>query len=276
MSRQPLILLVDNGSLESAATLALRGLAAKLASRLGHAVEPVSLLHSSGIDPKLLNGSPAEIFLPALEKRLAAGQSEFVVIPLFFGPSQALTVYIPEQVSRLRTKYPPLKIQIAPPLHAVGDIRLAQILFNRVEAELGPVKSDSVRVALVDHGSPVPEVTGVRNDLARHLAGLLGGRVTTVAPCSMERRPEPAYDFTAPLLADLLAAAPWNAGPVIVAMQFLLPGRHAGPNGDIARICRQAEAIHPGLRTSITGLVGDDSLLIEILADRWRAARAIE
>ena len=71
----PLVLLVDNGSLQPAATLALRELAAKLSARLGHPVEPVSLLHSSGIDEKLLGGRPAEILVPALEKRLAARQN---------------------------------------------------------------------------------------------------------------------------------------------------------------------------------------------------------
>jgi len=54
-------------------------------------------------------------------------------------------------------------------------------------------------------------------------------------------------------------------------MQFLLPGRHAGPGGDIAKICREAGAASGGaLRTTMTALVGEHSLLIDILADRWR------
>lgn len=268
----PLTLLVDNGSLEPAATLALRGLAAKLSSRLGQPVEPVSLLHSSGIDPEKIGGRPAEILFPALEKRLAAGQSEFVIVPLFFGPSRALTVYLPENLTRLREKFPSLRVRLAPPLHAAGDERLADILVDNVRVEVDAKSSEPVRVALVDHGSPVAAVTAVRNALATQLAGLLGSRVAAVAPCSMERRPETAYDFTAPLLAELLAAPPWSAGRVVVAMQFLLPGRHAGPTGDVATICQRAESTHPLLRTQMTGLVGNHSLLVEILADRWRAA----
>ncbi len=274
MPRPPLTLLVDNGSLQPAATLALRGLATKLSRRLGRPVEPVSLLHSSGIDPKLLDGRPAEILVPVLEKRLASGQNEFVVLPLFFGPSQALTVYVPENVARLQAKYPALDFRLAPPLHAMGDDRLARILADRVKVELGPEPRKPVRVALVDHGSPMPEVTAVRNALALQLAGLLGPCVAEVAPCSMERRPEPAYDFTAPLLADLLAAPGWSSSHVIVAMQFLLPGRHAGPEGDVAKLCQRAEAAHPDLSTRMTGLVGAHPWLVEILADRWRAADA--
>jgi len=267
----PLTLLVDNGSLEPAATLALRELATKLATRLGQPVEPVSLLHSSGIDPRWLEGREAVILFPELEKRLAAGTHEFVVVPLFFGPSRALTAYLPENLARLKAKYPELQIRVAPPLFAEGDGRLAMILADQVKAVLGDTTAAD-RVALVDHGSPVAAVTDVRNQLARQLAGLLGSRAIAVAPCSMERRPDPAYDFCDPLLAALLATPPWTAGRVIVAMQFLLPGRHAGPAGDVAEICRAAEAAQPALSTKMTGLVGEHPLLIEILADRWRTA----
>lgn len=262
-------LLIDNGSLEPTATLALRELAVRLAAQLGQPVAPVSLLHSSGIDPKLIGGEPAEILFLSLERRLAAGENDFILVPLFFGPSGALTEYIPENVARVRKKHPRLQIAMAPPLHAAGDDRLARIMAEHIVARLGP---EPARVALVDHGSPVAEVTAMRNELARQVAERLGARVAAVAPCSMERRPEPAYDFCAPLLADLLAAPRWNADRVIVAMQFLLPGRHAGAEGDVAQICRAAEAAHPGLKTQATALVGAHPLLVEILADRWRAA----
>jgi hypothetical protein len=270
---EPLTLLVDNGSLEPAATLALRGLAATLAARLGHAVEPVSLLHSSGIDPALIGGEPAEILFPALERRLAAGQNDFILLPLFFGRNRALTEYLPANVARLREKYPGLKVSMAAPLFAGGDERLAQILEAHVAAQLG---EDRARVALVDHGSPVAAVTTVRNELAQQLAARLGPRVIAVVPCSMERRPEPAYDFNEPLLAGLLDTAPWTEGRVIVAMQFLLPGRHAGPEGDVATICRAAEAAHPLLQTRMTALVGVHPLLVDILADRWAAATPLD
>jgi len=270
MSAGTVTLLVDNGSLQPAAPLALRRLAAELADRLGQGVEPVSLLHSSGISPDLLGGQPAEILFPALERRLAEGVNDFIIVPLFFGPSQALTVYLPDNVARLRRKYPALQVRIAPHLHAAADLRLARMLADQVRATMDKPASP-VRVALVDHGSPVAAVTEVRNELARELARELGDAVAAVAPCSMERRPEPAYDFCNPLLADLLATPPWPDSEAIVAMQFLLPGRHAGPTGDVADICRQAQARHPRLRTRMTGLVGEHPLLIDILADRWKS-----
>lgn len=273
MSARPLTLLVDNGSLQPAATLALRELAAKLGTRIGRAVEPVSLLHSSGIDPGLLGGRAAEILFPALERRLAEGQNEFLILPLFFGPSQALTVYLPDNIGRLRKKFPGLNVTVAPQLHLSGDDRLARILADHVRAELRATDSGPVRVALVDHGSPVAAVTAVRDQLARRVADELGLAASMVAPCSMERRPGAEYDFCNPLLADLLTTAPWNSGRVIVAMQFLLPGRHAGPEGDVAQVCHAAEASQPHLHTTMTRLVAEHPLLIEILADRCRAAR---
>lgn len=270
----PLTLLLDNGSLESAATLGLRQLAGKLGERIGARVEPVSLLHSSAVPAEKLGGTPAEILEPALERRLGAGQNDFLIVPLFFGPSGALTDYLPKRLAHLRGKHPALKVRVAAPLFAVGDDRLARILADQVRARAGvdePRPNKNCRVALVDHGSPAKAVTDVRNELSCQLAGQLGSAYT-VSPASMERREGVAYDFCEPLLERLLRSPGWNVGEVIVAMQFLLPGRHAGPDGDVAEICRAAEAASGGaLRTTMTGLVGEHPLLVDILADRWRA-----
>lgn len=271
MSR-PVTLLLDNGSLAPVATLRLRELASALAARVGAPVEPVSLLHSSAIPADALGGRPAEIFEPAVARRAAGGAQDFFVVPLFFGPSRALTDYLPERVAQLRVRHPGLRVRVAPPLFDPADPRLAKILADHVRAV--PVEADSgpLRVALVDHGSPVPVVTRVRDALAEQLQRRLG-EAAIVAPCSMERRPGPNYAFNEPLLEDLLAREGWNCGPVVVAMQFLLPGRHAGPEGDVAEICRRVGAVHPRLVTRLTPLVAEHPLLPDILADRWRTGQ---
>lgn len=278
----PLTFLMDNGSLEPAATLGLRTLAARLAERLGVRVQPVSLLHSSAVPAEKLGGTPAEILEPALERRLAAGQQDFIIAPLFFGPSGALTDYLPKRIAHLRTKHPDLRMRVADPLFADGDDRLARILADQVRAatpggirppdglpERPKTAPSPRRVALVDHGSPAKAVTEVRNALANQLGALLGPDYV-VAPASMERREGSTYDFCEPLLEHLLASPGWNTGEIVVAMQFLLPGRHAGPDGDVAQICQRAAAARPDLRTTLTGLVAEHPLLIDILADRWR------
>jgi sirohydrochlorin ferrochelatase len=86
----------------------------------------------------------------------------------------------------------------------------------------------------------------------------------------MERRPEPEFAFTEPLLADLLRDKIFGQGEVVVALQFLSPGRHAGPGGDIAEICAGAMRAQPDLKIVSTGLVGEDERLADVLAERYR------
>ncbi|MDQ5979006.1 MAG: hypothetical protein QG602_1980, partial [Verrucomicrobiota bacterium] len=197
-----------------------------------------------------------------------------LIVPLFFGPSGALTDYLPKRIAHLQTKHPALNVRVAAPLFAAGDDRLARIQADQVRAtsRASSLPQKGTRVALVDHGSPAKAVTEVRNELACQLAGQLGA-AWTVSPASMERREGAAYDFCEPLLERLLRSPGWNSGEVLVAMQFLLPGRHAGPEGDVAEICRAAEATSGGaLRTTMTGLVAEHPLLVDILADRWCGA----
>ena len=104
--------------------------------------------------------------------------------------------------------------------------------------------------------------------------GIEAVKIDRLAVASMERRSGPEYDFCEPLLAAVLRSAELARGHVVVARQFFSPGRHAGPAGDIADICKAAEQERPGLKTHLTGLMGEDPRLIEVLADRYREARA--
>jgi hypothetical protein len=267
-----MILLADNGSLEPAATLSLRAIAAGLGDALSQKVVPVSLLHSNAVPAAQLNGQPAELLADALAARLQADESDFLVVPLFFGPSGALTDFLPTRFAALKAKFPQLRVRVAPSLVDVGaahDGRMAAILEENVRAKIAEVFSRPA-VILVDHGSPARAVTEVRDHLARQLRSRLGPAVRDVLAASMERRPEPEYAFNEPLLEHAFDRAGFDAGPVIVAMLFLSPGRHAGPGGDIARICAAAQQRHPELRIVMTELVGRHPRLIPILVDRVR------
>jgi sirohydrochlorin ferrochelatase len=273
-AKDPTVLLVDNGSLRPAAIRGLRRLAAALSRRVGRKVEPVSLLHSSAVPAGQLGGRAAEILEPALRRRAEQGARDFLIAPLFFGRSGALTDYIPEQVALLRQTYPDLRVRVARPLAVAGEDQLARLLETQVRAKLtaGFLRGGQARVVVVDHGSPARAVTQVRNRVTAQLRRRLGARVAGVAASSMERRPGAAYAFTEPLLENLLATPPWNAGPVVVAQLFLLPGRHAGPAGDIAAIIGRVRVKHPGLRVVRTRLLGEHPGLMAILADRLRRA----
>lgn len=277
MPSPPLVFLVDNGSLRPAATFSLRRVANALSGRLGIPVRPVSLLHSSGISAGDLEGQPAELLEPALSRALGAGARSVVILPLFFGPSAALTEYIPERVGALLRGCPEAEVRLAPPLVRLegrerNDLRLARALAARVEACWQERGWSGTQVVLVDHGTPQPAVGAVRAHLGRQLAELLAGSAAGVHVASMERRAGDAYAFNEPLLEDRLRLPPCDQGRVVVAQQFLSPGRHAGPGGDLAAICAAAEGTGRGLETALTEPLGDHPLVIEVLVDRYQDA----
>ena len=271
------ILLVDNGSLRPQTTLNLRRLAQALSRATGEAVEATSLLHSCKIGPEKLAGEKAVTLGPLAEPAAAQGVTELIILPFFFGPSRALTDYLPARLAEVQASYPRLGIKVARPLvdhQATVDLRLAQLLADNVRERLAGLARP--RVVLVDHGSPIPEVTAVRNYLAGQLSVLLADEVDCVTFASMERRDGKAYRFNEPLLEGLLASPVLTDGDVILAMLFLSPGRHAGEGGDIAKICERAMARSPGLNVATTRLVGEHDAIVDILATRLQQALAGE
>ena len=248
-------ILVDNGSLNPAATLRLRELAARLSGLLGETIDPVSVLHSDKIDPAELGGKPARTFEAYAREAKASGCAVLRVIPLFIGPSLAITEFLPELSRKV----------------GVG-LEVLRTLWTPEDCEgLVGILSDNLRgsgwmpgrgtVLLCDHGSPIPAVTAARDDLARRLRERLALGPSDLVACSMERREGPAYAFNEPLLAEAIRSA---RGDITVLMLFLLPGRHAGPGGDVASIC--AEHAPQGIGWRLSPLIGDHAGLAEQLA----------
>ena len=272
----PRCLLFDNGSLRPESTLNLRTMARRLEAAIGVEVQAVSLLHSSAIPAHELGGVPAQLLEPTLGTLLAAGATDVVLLPLFFGPSAALTDYLPGRLEHLRRNYPGRNVRVGRWLVDPGaktDVRIASILADNVRGAIAAQALGSPGVVLVDHGSPQRAVVAVRDFLAGQLAALLGGEIGRLAAASMERRPGPEYDFCDPLLAAVLRRPEFCDSRVVIAQQFFSPGRHAGPGGDVAGICAAAEQEHPHLKTYRTELIGADPRLIDVLCDRYREAQ---
>lgn len=271
MAERPHCFLFDNGSVRAASTLSLRAVAARLEEQFGGRVEPVSLLHSSGVSPAELNGRPAELLEPAINNWLTqnpAGQA--VLLPLFFGPSAALTEYVPERLAALGKKHPRAVLHLADPLVDIRepDTRIAAALADAARAVIRREGLKNPKVLLVDHGSPIYAVACVRNHLGDQVSELLGNEIAGFGVASMERRPGPDYAFNEPLLSSALARPPFNEGDVIVLLQFLSPGRHAGPSGDVAEICGEAGRGAPGLATYLTEPIAGDPRVVEVLLRR--------
>ncbi|MET0052735.1 MAG: CbiX/SirB N-terminal domain-containing protein [Candidatus Thiodiazotropha sp.] len=260
----PTILLADNGSRRPESVINLRRIAGMLSTECGRTVLPVSLQHADRIPAKALDGQPADTFAPLLERLLGQGEREFIVLPLFFGPSRALSSFIPEQVTRLSAQYGEFELSVAPVLCPLpeGESRLAGILEAQLPAQIQ-------RIILVDHGSPIPSVTAVRRYLADSLRQRLGPSVT-LHEAVMERRTGVQYDFNGELLEEVLLSEGERDSitPIALSMLFLSPGRHAGPGGDIETICEGIRHRYPNWPIHISGLVGDHPDLIPILKDR--------
>jgi Uncharacterized conserved protein len=272
-SFSPVCFLFDNGSLRAASTQNLRGVATVLAEELRVDVRAVSLLHSSAVDPASLDGKKAELLEPALQTWLTEQPTgAAIALPFFFGPSAALTEYVPERLAALRGKFPQANIRLARPLvdPAEKETEIADALADAVKETMTARSWTRPKVIVVDHGSPQPAVAAVRDHLGKQVAQRLGALVETVGVASMERRPGPEYAFSDPLLADRLRTPPFDRGNVVLAMQFLSPGRHAGPEGDVATIVRAAEAERPGLCIAMTDTLGTRPGVIRVLARRYR------
>jgi hypothetical protein len=275
MSFQGTVLLVDNGSSRPQSTLSLRRVAAALGERVGRAVHPVSLMHANRVPAAELAGRPADTFEPFLRREAAAGRRDLLVLPLFFGPSRALSDYIPEKVEAVSRDAGPVRLQVAEVLCPLpgGEPRLTELLHENLRRRASELGAACDRVVLVDHGSPIPEVTAVRRWLAADLAGRLGPGVR-LREAVMERRPGAAYDFNGDLLQDVLhrLAGEDSRSPVLLSMLFMFAGRHAGPGGDVEQICASVARDRPGFRVHQTPLVSEHPAIIDILAARYRAA----
>ena len=250
------ILLVDNGSYEPAATLALRGLALEVGKLIGLEVRPVSTMHSSKIDPALLGGVPAVIFEGAVQQAKADGIDELVLLPLFIGPSRAITEYIPKVFADAQPGA--MKLSIREPLFGP---ELRSMLIDNLKST-GWTKGSGT-VYLCDHGSPIQEVTRCRNFFASAIRTELGLKDEELIACSMERREGVEYNFNEPLLEDALQQA---KGEAVILMLFLLPGRHAGADGDVATIAK--EHAPADLRWKLSPLLGTHPALPALLFRR--------
>jgi len=263
-------ILYDNGSLRPAPTLHLRALAELLERELGLPVAATSLLHSDGLDANLLNGQPAVLLEPTIRGMLESGMREFIILPQFFGPSRAITDFVPDMLADLKGIYPDAYFFPANCLFDSADnsaLLLAEILRDRVMEVVGSHISLPAKVVMVDHGTPVVEVNMVRRAVAKQLGKCLSKPSFVVQECSMERREGREFDFNEPLLEDLLQE-PELGDSVIVSPLFFSKGRHAGPGGDIDTICTTSAA-QPLFLANPIGLHPN---LVKLLVQRFHEA----
>ena len=265
-------LLLDNGSLRADATKQLRQLARDLGLKSGQKVHPVSLQHADKISVAELDGQAAQIFTSFIRKRLALGEGDhhFIILPLFFGESRALSSFVVSEVESLKEEFNDLRVDIADVLYPLpeGEPRIVDIVYDNILVAAKQKNYPLKNIIVVDHGSPVARVTAVR----KHIVEQLQQRFSTqIDQAVMERREGVEYDFNGALLEDcLLKKAISGETTAIVSLLFLLAGRHAGKGGDITEICERVMRKYPSFHIVISPLVSEHETLISILYERLK------
>lgn len=273
------VVLVDNGSRRAASSLTLRAAATALSLALGgREVLPASIAFSDGVPAADLGGQPAHTLRQALGGLVERGEHSAIVTPLFLGPSGAIRRGLNACADDLDDSF---QLSVGACLvdeNQPADERVARALAAQVLHAARRVGArPPLKVLLVDHGTPSRPVNAVRSRLTCELRRLLGARASAVGEASMERRDGSEYDFNDPLLERALRAPPFDQGDVILAMAFLLPGRHAGDGGDVAQIVQGAQADSAAsapLRVHTTPPLATHPLVVDVLADRVRASDA--
>ena len=271
----PIIILADNGSTKATATLQLRSIAQQLSERTKQKIHPVSLQHADIISADELGGVKASVLNAFLREQLELEEREFIILPLFFGNSRALTKFIPDTQAELEEEFGKFNLAItdtlyAPPHPLLGsDTMLAKIIADHIQQTSKIFSLPLKNIVLVDHGSPSLEITAVRSGVAEEAQAMIGQSIEQAA---MERRSGKQYDFNGELLEDWLCnKAEQGVSGALVALLFSLPGRHAGEGGDIVTICDSVMQRYPNFNIGISPLVGEHPLLLEILSDRLNA-----
>jgi len=244
--------LIDNGSLEPAAHRNLRALAAALSSRTEVKVHAVSWKHSDRIEPEALGGLRAWTLGSFVRQMVALGQREFLFVPFFISPQGAIGTALRSDLERLQHELGGFEFDFTPGLVDRGV--LATIAADRIRATIAQRALVQPPVLLVDHGGPSVASAALRDRVAQELRRELAVEIGPLFAASLEGKHPP-------LLTDELCREEFDGRDVVVARLFLSPGRHAGDDGDVARLCRQSKA-----RCHLTELVGTHLAVVDALA----------
>jgi uroporphyrin-III C-methyltransferase len=269
----PKYALIDNGSLAPASTLNLRRMAAEIGVWTGVPIDPVSWKHSDRIASAELGGMPAETIRAWFERQRRSGAREFRFVPFFISPQGAIGSALRRDLEGLAAELGGAfdftsGLDKAVPVILASNIRdaIAQARHPTAPAALAGAAPPPPPwpVVIVDHGGPSRHSAVLRDQIVSEVAALLGDGAGSITGASMESPEGLEFAFNRPLLSEALGAlAASGATDAIIAPLFLSPGRHAGPDGDLAQIAR---AFAPRLRCHFTGLVGTHPLAAAALA----------
>lgn len=247
-----IVALIDNGSLDPAAHRNLRRVASALSSQVGLPVRAVSWKHSDRVALESLDDTPAWTLDGFVRSFVALGQREFVFVPFFISPQGAIGSALRRDIESLQAVIERFEFTFTEGLAERGV--LSAIAVDRIRETIRQQSLSQPPVVVVDHGGPSAASAAVRDEIAAAIRNEGGREFGPVIAASME-------GAHPPLLTDALRSPQIAQRGAVVSLLFLSPGRHAGPQGDVARICAESEA-----SCHLTELIGTHPLAIEALA----------
>ncbi|WP_247009545.1 CbiX/SirB N-terminal domain-containing protein [Halorientalis litorea] len=244
------VLLVGHGSRREKSNEQVRTLAAALEDRLGVPVDAGFLELAEPAIPEAIAG-------------LAGTVSEVTVVPLSLFAASHVKNDVPLAVQRARSEHDGLTVNngahlgIHPALVDLLDDRAAT-----VERELGVDRStDDVLVVLCARGSSDPDANGDVFKLARLLDE---GRDFAGVDAAF-------IGVTEPELSDALHAAAKRRPDAVVVLPYMLGDGVL--TGRIRDGADEFDAEYPYVDAAAGDPLGTDSRLLDVLGDRWQAAR---
>jgi sirohydrochlorin ferrochelatase len=191
----------------------------------------------------------------AVEACILKGASSVTVVPALLLPGIHANVDIPDELERVRQKYPEIKIFYGEPL-GVNETIL-EIVLDRLKKQ-GFTGMNSEAILLVGHGS--------RDPLAAEEFEKLAGRVRE----TVQSKVDTGYITTQPFYGEKLVATDTSAKKYILPFLLYTGGFTAKIEETVENIMIQ----YPAKETVLCEPVGFDDRLGELLLQRVDEARA--
>ena len=244
------ILLVGHGSRREKSNEQVRDLAAGLEERLGLPVDAAFLELVAPAIPDAISG-------------LAGAVSEITVVQLSLFAASHVKNDVPLAVDRARADHP--RVTVNTGAHLGIHPAIVDILSDRaaaVERRLGVDReADDVAVVLVGRGSSDPDANADLHKLARLL---YEGRAFSRVEASF-------IGVTDPLVEETLHGVAKHRPDAVAVLPYMLgDGVLTGRVRDGAA---EFDADYPYVAAAAGDPLGTDSRLLDVLGDRWQAAR---
>ena len=147
----------------------------------------------------------------------------------FFGPSLAITDWLPKKLTEWKNQGTHRNFEILPCLHQAGDQRISKAILDYTFKMINKSKMDRPFVALVDHGTPLRSVNQIREEIGSQMKERLKGLLKVLPLAAWKEGRVASMTLMILSLESLIKELEEKKiKKLVLAQLFLSPGRHAG------------------------------------------------